>query len=104
MPVPADEPRLRRLLDAVPQVVGELELAHVLERIVEAAVELVDARWGALGVLGLDGMLEQFVHVDSAAAMSHSGCGHAPPLPTAPTRCAAASASDTTVASGVDGW
>src|SRR5690554_6919974 len=42
MPAPADEPRLRRLLDAVPHVVGELELAHVLERIIEAAVELVD--------------------------------------------------------------
>jgi signal transduction histidine kinase len=80
MPVPADEPRLRRLLDAVPHVVGELELAHVLERIVEAAVELVDARWGALGVLGLDGMLEQFVHVGMAPpevrAVGHLPEGH----------------------------
>lgn len=66
MPEPAAEPRLRRLLDAVPHVVGELDLAHVLERIVEAAVELVDARWGALGVIAPDGTLEQFVHVGMA--------------------------------------
>lgn len=80
MPDPADEPRLRRLLDAVPHVVGELELAHVLERIIEAAVELVDARWGALGVIAPDGTLEQFVHVGMAppevAAIGHLPEGH----------------------------
>jgi signal transduction histidine kinase len=80
MPDPADEPRLRRLLDAVPHVVGELELAHVLERIIEAAVELVDARWGALGVIAPDGTLEQFVHVGMAPqevrAVGHLPEGH----------------------------
>lgn len=80
MPVSAEEPRLRRLLDAVPHVVGELELAHVLERIIEAAVELVDARWGALGVIAPDGMLEQFVHVGMAPpevlAVGHLPEGH----------------------------
>jgi signal transduction histidine kinase len=42
---------LRRLLDAVLSVSGDLDLSVVLERIIEAAVELVDARYGALGVL-----------------------------------------------------
>jgi len=42
---------LRRLLDAVLSVSANLDLATVLQRIVEAAVELVDAQYGALGVL-----------------------------------------------------
>lgn len=43
--------QLRRLLDAVLSVGAELDLATVLQRIVEAATDLVDARYGALGVL-----------------------------------------------------
>ena len=43
--------QLRRLLDAVLSVGAELDLALVLQRIVEAATDLVDARYGALGVL-----------------------------------------------------
>jgi len=43
--------QLRRLLDAVLSVGAELDLAMVLQRIVEAATDLVDARYGALGVL-----------------------------------------------------
>lgn len=43
--------QLRRLLDAVLSVGAELDLAVVLQRIVEAATDLVDARYGALGVL-----------------------------------------------------
>jgi signal transduction histidine kinase len=42
---------LRKLLDAVLSVSADLDLSAVLERIIEAAVELVDARYGALGVL-----------------------------------------------------
>lgn len=42
---------LRRLLDAVLTVGSDLDLPTVLERIVESAVDLVDARYGALGVL-----------------------------------------------------
>lgn len=75
-----DEPRLRRLLDVVPQVIGELDLGQVLERIIRVAVELVDARWGALGVIGADGGLERFVHVGMAppevAAIGHLPEGH----------------------------
>jgi signal transduction histidine kinase len=42
---------LRRLLDAVMTIGSDLDLASVLHRIVESAVELVDAHYGALGVL-----------------------------------------------------
>ena len=40
-----------------------LELGATLERIVRAAVDLVDARYGALGVLGPAGTLSQFIQV-----------------------------------------
>jgi len=42
---------MRRLLDAVLLFGGELDLPTTLLRIVEAATDLVDARYGALGVL-----------------------------------------------------
>ncbi|HYA67858.1 MAG TPA: hypothetical protein VED63_03905, partial [Acidimicrobiales bacterium] len=43
--------QLRRLLDAVMSVASDLDLATVLQRIIEAARELAGARYGALGVL-----------------------------------------------------
>ncbi len=77
---PPDEPRLRRLLDVVPHVTGELDLGQVLDRIIRAAVDLVDARWGALGVIGPDGGLERFVHIGMAppevTAIGHLPEGH----------------------------
>lgn len=60
--------RLRGLLRANRLVVEELDLPTVLRRIVEAAVELVGARYGAMGVLAADGTLEQFVHVGMGEA------------------------------------
>ncbi|HET7489928.1 MAG TPA: GAF domain-containing protein [Acidimicrobiales bacterium] len=51
MPGAAGPRSLRQLLDAVLLVSSDLDLPTVLYRIVEAAVELVDARYGALGVL-----------------------------------------------------
>lgn len=52
---------LRHLLDAVLTVGSDLDLPAVLERIVRAATELVDARCGALGVLDDKGeRLSQF--------------------------------------------
>jgi hypothetical protein len=42
---------LRRLLDAVLAVGSDLDLPAMLRRIVKAGVELVDATYGALGVL-----------------------------------------------------
>jgi len=53
--------RLSALLDAVVAVSSELELSVVLDRIVSTACALVDARYGALGVIGDDGRLVEFV-------------------------------------------
>jgi len=57
--------RLRGLLDAVVAVGAGLELEGTLNRIVRTAVELVDAKYGALGVVGPDGkeLLSEFVYV-----------------------------------------
>ena len=55
--------RLRSLLKANQAIIEHLELPVVLERIVEVAVELVGAKYGALGVIAHDGSLEQFVNV-----------------------------------------
>ncbi|MFG2177730.1 GAF domain-containing protein [Streptomyces abikoensis] len=56
--------RVRSLLEAVLSVGRGLELEHALRRIIESAVVLVDARYGALGVIGPDGRsLSQFVTV-----------------------------------------
>src|SRR6185436_11867729 len=55
---------LRRLLDAVVTIGTDLDLPAVLHRIVESAVELVDAKYGALGVLDVTGTrLAQFITV-----------------------------------------
>ena len=54
--------RLQRLLAANRSIVGELSLPAVLHRIVDAAREVAGARYAALGVIGPDGQLEQFLH------------------------------------------
>ncbi|MFI6106929.1 GAF domain-containing protein [Streptomyces sp. NPDC051310] len=56
--------RVHILLEAVVSVGRELDLPQVLRRIVEAAALLVDAQYGALGVIGPDGRtLSQFLTV-----------------------------------------
>jgi GAF domain-containing protein len=55
--------RMDALLDAVLAVSSGLELDSTLRQIVQAAIDLVDARYGALGVIGDDGSLTQFVNV-----------------------------------------
>lgn len=71
----ATQGRLRSLLQASQAVVEELDLAAVLRRIVEVAVDLVGARYGALGVIAPSGKLEQFIHVgipeDQAEKIGH---------------------------------
>ncbi|MFI7063631.1 GAF domain-containing protein [Kribbella sp. NPDC050124] len=47
--------RLRALLDAVVGIGADLDLNSTLDRIVTAACELANARYGALGVVGPDG-------------------------------------------------
>jgi signal transduction histidine kinase len=62
--------RLRELLRAVQSVTGDLSLERVLRRIVDAACELVGARYAALGVIGNDDHLDQFIYagIDGATA------------------------------------
>lgn len=54
--------RVHALLEAV-VAVGSLDLEVVLRQIVEAATGLVDARYGALGVVADDGGLAEFIPV-----------------------------------------
>ncbi len=63
--MPGDENTLpsstRALLEAVTAISSDLDLHSVLERIVTAATELTGARYGALGVIGNDDLLVEFV-------------------------------------------
>jgi signal transduction histidine kinase len=61
--VMAAQGRLRGLLSANRVIISELDLPSVLRHIVEAACQLVRARYGALGVLAPDGSLEEFITV-----------------------------------------
>ncbi|MGW4528291.1 sensor histidine kinase [Amycolatopsis sp. NPDC004378] len=51
------------LLDAVLAVASGLELDTTLRRIVQSAIELGEAKYGALGVLAEDGSLAEFLHL-----------------------------------------
>jgi signal transduction histidine kinase len=64
----ATRDRMRGLLEAVVAVGSGLELESTLRRIVQAAVELVDARYGALGVIGDDSRIVEFIPVGLGAA------------------------------------
>ncbi len=55
--------RMSGLVNAVLAVSSGLELDTTLRRIVQAAIDLVDARYGAVGVLGEEGGLAEFVYV-----------------------------------------
>ncbi len=68
------------LLEAVLSIGRGLQLSHVLRRIVEAAIVLVDAEYGALGVIGEDSRLSQFltagISEEDAEAIGHLPAGH----------------------------
>jgi signal transduction histidine kinase len=59
----ATRDRMRGLLEAVVAVSSGLDLESTLRRITETAIELVDATYGALGVIGNDGQLAEFIPV-----------------------------------------
>ncbi len=63
--VPFRRPELsdsaQALLDAVVAISSDLDLGSVLTRIVEAACQLTDAQYGAVGVIGADGNLAEFI-------------------------------------------
>jgi GAF domain-containing protein len=66
-----DVERLHALIDAMLLVDGDLELPVVLRTIVQTAVDVVDARYGALGVLDEAGTgLSEFVYVGIDAAQA----------------------------------
>jgi len=72
--VSPSETRLRSLLDAIAAVTGELSLDAVLQRLVEVAVELTGARYGALGVIdrsasGLERFLTTGIDAETHAAI-----------------------------------
>ncbi|MFD0559084.1 histidine kinase/DNA gyrase B/HSP90-like ATPase [Stackebrandtia endophytica] len=69
--------RLEGLLDAVVAVASGLELDSTLQRIVQAAADLVDAQYGALGVLGEHDEISEFVYVGIDRAQ-RDRMGHLP--------------------------
>ena len=62
----SSDERLARLRDAAATLGADLSLPIVLQRLVELAVEITGARYGALGVLGRDG-IQDFVTVGVTA-------------------------------------
>ncbi|GAA1964510.1 GAF domain-containing protein [Amycolatopsis minnesotensis] len=68
------------LLDAVLAVASGLELDTTLRRIVRAAVDLSDARYGALGVIADDRTLAEFIYLgidnETRQAIGHLPEGH----------------------------
>ena len=53
--------RYERLLEAGLVLAADLSLPATLQRIGELAAELAGARYGALGVLGRDGVITEFI-------------------------------------------
>ena len=51
----------KALLEAVTAISSDLDLRSVLTRLVEAATQLTGAKYAALGVIGADGLLVEFV-------------------------------------------
>jgi signal transduction histidine kinase len=76
-----DPERLARLVDALLSIGSDLSLPDVLHRIVDAAVSLVGARYGALGVLdearvGLSEFVNVGIDADQVAAIGQLPEGH----------------------------
>src|ERR1700756_2541823 len=64
----ASRDRMHGLLEAVVAIGSGLDLEAMLRRIVEGAVDLVDAQYGALGIIGEDQRLTEFIPVGLDAA------------------------------------
>jgi serine phosphatase RsbU (regulator of sigma subunit)/GAF domain-containing protein/anti-sigma regulatory factor (Ser/Thr protein kinase) len=54
--------QMERLVRVIVEIGSDLEVDVTLHRIVDAAMELTDARYGALGIRASDGNLVSFVH------------------------------------------
>ena len=72
--------RTELLIEAGLTLASELSLDEVLQRILELAVDITGARYGALGVLGADGRIEEFVTEgitpEERAALGDPPTGH----------------------------
>jgi signal transduction histidine kinase len=72
--------RRDRLIRTGLTLASELSLEAVLQRIVESAAELTDAQYGALGVLGKDGRIAEFLTTgitpEQRAAIGDPPTGH----------------------------
>jgi len=77
--VQQSDARLQQLLDAMLSIGSELSLPTVLQRIVDSACKLVDARYGALGVVGEDGRLSELV-TNGVDESTHEAVGRLPDL------------------------
>ena len=69
--------RDERLLEAGLILSSALSLPLILQRIVELAAEITGARYGALGVLGPDGTITEFVTTGVSEA-ERAAIGHLP--------------------------
>ncbi len=71
--------RLQQLLDAMLSIGSDLSLPTVLQRIIESACKLVDARYGALGVVGDNGQVSELV-TNGVDESTHGAVGRLPEL------------------------
>ena len=71
------DPRYKRLLETGLALAAELSLPAALQRIVELAAELTGARYGALGVLGRDGTISEFI-TTGVTEEQRAAIGHIP--------------------------
>jgi len=69
--------RYERLLEAGLALAAELSLPATLQRIVELAAGLTGARYGALGVLGRDGVITEFI-TTGVSESERAAIGHIP--------------------------
>ena len=75
----AQRERFAKLLEAAAQVTEQQELRGLLESLIDIAMGLTGARYGALGVVGAHGFLVEFIHrgisEETAAAIGHLPLG-----------------------------
>jgi signal transduction histidine kinase len=69
--------RLRALLDAVVGIASDLDLHNTLDRIVEAAARIAGAQYAALGVIGPDRRLVEFL-THGITPQQHAAIGNLP--------------------------
>jgi len=69
--------RYERLLEAGLVLAADLTLPATLQRIVELAAGLTGARYGALGVLGRDGVITEFI-TTGVTEEQRAAIGHIP--------------------------